>query len=403
MLNALQRHLLDGTFSFVFETLTEDVTPEVGLLALTAMKDTSVYKAQKQLFETQNLVDMIDQVRAIYAHPCPQNRSTGAFQVSLLGREVAWRSADGRVCTEQRGLLGLTAQGDSTTPAVTKQDVVNYLDGQLAHYHEQLAARQQEVEQEAVVAAQPERSFKGLFAYIQATVGFYDAFSYTLMDYPELDRQAAATYMTTVLNAIRKEVLSDFYKDPSLFAMPKELIPFIKGYVEQHPILLEANTYAAHTKTLEKQYLLQGCADLTAFSEVTDNPNRFFASKPELATSAITQKTLQQAVNTMVQSLRAVLAQTALAKSAPESYVASILAASRKNQLDILLDAPVQYGIADEFKQLINELVKDNPVILQASTLGAEAKELETALMHQASALQQLTQPSEPATRCLTM
>jgi len=81
MLNGLQRNLLDATFDFLFDTLIEDVTPEAGLQALAAMKDTSVYKAQKQLFNTHQLLGTIDQVRAIYAHPCPQNRSTGHTKI----------------------------------------------------------------------------------------------------------------------------------------------------------------------------------------------------------------------------------------------------------------------------------------------------------------------------------
>lgn len=140
MLNVIQRQMVDRTFDFIIPSIIddEDVNNEIAILAIKAMKDDAIYHANKEIFKKLNLLDgLIDRVREIYAHPCPENPTMGSPYVGLGDEgydectdEVVFHAGGhGYGLTRvKRGILSLLHYNDSTASAVTKRDVLNHID-----------------------------------------------------------------------------------------------------------------------------------------------------------------------------------------------------------------------------------------------------------------------------------
>lgn len=113
--------------------------PDVAQVALMVMRGEvqEDWLAEHQLKQT-NLLPVVNQVRLIFSHPCPQNRTTDAFEIEDPD-QVYYTAPNGEIRSEQKGLLGLTAKNDNNT-AVTKEAVLDYINELIAEeikFHEQ--------------------------------------------------------------------------------------------------------------------------------------------------------------------------------------------------------------------------------------------------------------------------
>lgn len=98
-LNGTQKNIIEGTLSFIFSEL-EDVQPSHALRILAAMIAPNLSVHEIVDFKAEGYWEgIIEVVRAILSHPCPQNK----------------------------GFLNLTARNDNTASPVTKDAVVQYL------------------------------------------------------------------------------------------------------------------------------------------------------------------------------------------------------------------------------------------------------------------------------------
>lgn len=125
-INGVQKKEIESMLSFHIRDITEtfatiDDLPDA-IKALWAMTSEHVNKADVEFFETKTVWESIAQVRAIFAHPCPQNRPQGLLDDELNIPVFYW--ADGTLQLEQKGILGLTARNDHTSPAITKEAVI---------------------------------------------------------------------------------------------------------------------------------------------------------------------------------------------------------------------------------------------------------------------------------------
>lgn len=139
-INEIQKYELKCFLIFPVRDITETFEDELpqAINALSAMiSSEDISKEEVEFFEEKKVWESILQVRAILAHPCPQNRQQGY----LLNNTVFyWLNGD--LKPEQQGLLGLTARDDTTkTPAITKEAVVKTIQDLIAIEVEQLKMR----------------------------------------------------------------------------------------------------------------------------------------------------------------------------------------------------------------------------------------------------------------------
>jgi hypothetical protein len=385
MLNALQKQILDATFYYIFSTLSEDSSPDVGLKALEAIKEVSAYQAYKELLSSNDLLVQVDQIKAIYNHKCPQNRSTGSPYVIQQPGLVTWEpyGHDLGTVSEEQGLLGLTAQNDSTTPHVTKTDVTQYLDSFLETCRKELKDRLVSPTSVSQAASSTIIPVEVLFAFVQAVVGFHEAFKHEIVNYQGLEPSAAANYMTSVLNAIRKNAWKDFLKDPEGFAVPKEMKNFVVDYLKEHPVLLEAKTFEKYTKELEKQYSVQYDIDILNSLPEISMPQAAtpFWAVPVISTPISFTKFAHAACD-LTEKLTQTLSQFRhLDPKAANTYVSNLLTAIRKNQVEDFFEDPELFGVPAELKDLLGKELQCFPILLQDQSLDAQAiKTVEVAI-----------------------
>jgi len=129
-LNETQKNIIEGVLAFNFDELDELNFP---IEVLDAMISPSI--PEEESFSHPKIRGIIEKIRDILSHPCPQNRYIGDPSAAsgqddgIIGNEVFfWENGFGStVKHEQRGLLGLTARNDSTALPVTKEAVVSYI------------------------------------------------------------------------------------------------------------------------------------------------------------------------------------------------------------------------------------------------------------------------------------
>ena len=406
MLNHLQQQVLEATFSFMFSTLEEDVPPHIGLVVLKAIKKNTDYQQHITLLEQYQLLDTIHQIKDVYVHDCPQNRSTGSPYVQQRTGWVRFEpNGHGNgVVEERQGLLGLTALNDQATAAVTREDVITYLDQQIEACREKLEQRQLQVQQadQEVVASRlrEERAqvsdLGSLMAFIQATVGFYDTFQHQIVDHARLHNnaslrenanQVAANYMTSVLNVLRKDAWESFLENSEHFAIPQFLKSFIVDYLKEHPILKAAKRYEQHTKQLEVAYLKEGnvnVANLVPNASIPQAVTPFWSS-PSNTTSTIDIRAFTEAACALTEALKQKLADFhALDPNAANTYVSNLITAIRKNQVKDFFEDPQSFGMPSELKTLLESECRHHPILLQGQSLDVQQiKAVEVALVSQ--------------------
>ena len=128
-LNGTQKSIIAGYLSFIFETIEEQPSKADVVKAFQAILADQVSEKDKAFFQSRDLWDSIEQVRAIFSHPAPQNRSTSYpyFAAPHDINTVVFPTSEHRPGFEQRGLLSLSARNDATAPPVTKKAVVVHI------------------------------------------------------------------------------------------------------------------------------------------------------------------------------------------------------------------------------------------------------------------------------------
>ncbi|MFN7038512.1 MAG: hypothetical protein ACK4OM_02955 [Alphaproteobacteria bacterium] len=105
------------------------IEPEIAISGLLAIKDNTLYKTEKTIFEEYGLLEIIDKWREIYAHPCPQNRTESIVEVEIREEKyVYYTDASGEVQGEYKGILDLTSKNDKSTWPVSKKDINEFFD-----------------------------------------------------------------------------------------------------------------------------------------------------------------------------------------------------------------------------------------------------------------------------------
>ncbi len=111
-LNDTQKYLLDAFLNFIFSDILERKEPDVILeygekiKAVNALLERTVSGHDKLLFKRLEVWDGIKQIHKIFAHPCPQNRSTGSPYLGHHQGMVAWHDESTGVFREEPiGLL----------------------------------------------------------------------------------------------------------------------------------------------------------------------------------------------------------------------------------------------------------------------------------------------------------
>jgi ankyrin repeat protein len=127
-LNDTQKYILKTYFMSIAEYLT-DFEPLLAIKILKAMLAPQLSKHEIERYQALELWESIQQIRSIFSHPAPQNRSESYpyYQAPKEADMVVYKNEQGVAAIEVKGLLGLSARNDSTSPPVTKESVVNYL------------------------------------------------------------------------------------------------------------------------------------------------------------------------------------------------------------------------------------------------------------------------------------
>jgi hypothetical protein len=127
MLNNIQKQLLTAAVEHLFEAICDCEQFDLSTKALQAIKDNNIYQVNRNLFIQYQLIEVVDELRRIYSHPCPQNRTTGNPYIGQeQGMVVTRDHATGQIHREPIGILSLTAQHDKAIPLVTRLDVLQH-------------------------------------------------------------------------------------------------------------------------------------------------------------------------------------------------------------------------------------------------------------------------------------
>ncbi len=129
-LNGTQRNILEGTFQFILDDISDNL-PDLFYLdqAFFDITRETVYCRNVDQYIKAGIWESIQQARAIMLHPCPQNRSE-SYPYFVQPKDpdyIVYKDASGRPAIERRGLLGLTARNDDTARPVTKDAIVHYV------------------------------------------------------------------------------------------------------------------------------------------------------------------------------------------------------------------------------------------------------------------------------------
>lgn len=181
MLNEFQQQVLQCVVNSITLNIVESdhVSTQHAILALRSVRNNALYTTYHSLLESLDLlVEQIDRLREIYSHPCPQNPHVGCPYLGYgddgydeCADEVVLSTGEqgSTIIRMKRGLLGLTSLNDTTTVAVTKRDVINYvgrlLDTELVRLYQLNAEEQMEVapvEENLPVAELPRVDFSTL-------------------------------------------------------------------------------------------------------------------------------------------------------------------------------------------------------------------------------------------------
>jgi hypothetical protein len=143
-LNGTQKNIIEATLSFNFELIAE-LEPAVAIKALKAMTVPMMSETDIALFKQKEVLGLIEMVRDILKHDCPQNRTENYpyFELPRDTNMVVYKDSNGRAAIEQKGLLSLTARNDTTAFDVIRESVVQYIHKLIAGalYEQQIKLR----------------------------------------------------------------------------------------------------------------------------------------------------------------------------------------------------------------------------------------------------------------------
>ena len=142
MLNILQENILTGTLRYIFADIDELKLSEQKIRAFNAMLAQNVSSQDVVSFKRLDVWDdTIKRIRDIFAHPCPQNRTTGSPYVWQEYGMVVWKNEEGVICREPLGIMSLSSKNDTTADPVTAEDVKDHIEKRikekLAQYPQQ--------------------------------------------------------------------------------------------------------------------------------------------------------------------------------------------------------------------------------------------------------------------------
>lgn len=134
-INETQKNILEGTLRYVFEDI-RGIDPARDALKVMKLinQDTEITEDQRVFLEQYDCLNGVEFIRKILKHPHPQNRATGDPTTGegpegiKEGRVYYWNNGFGTgVSSEPQGLLGLSARNDGTTPPITRESTVTYI------------------------------------------------------------------------------------------------------------------------------------------------------------------------------------------------------------------------------------------------------------------------------------
>lgn len=128
MLNPTQKNILDGIMVFIFDPVSELSPPTFAINVLKAMISPEE-PSQDEQHDMRAVWPCIKQIRDVFNHPCPQNRSESYpyFHAPDDSNMVVYKNEEGKPAFEQRGLLSLTSRAQEGYDKINKQDVVDYI------------------------------------------------------------------------------------------------------------------------------------------------------------------------------------------------------------------------------------------------------------------------------------
>ena len=129
MLNKTQENIIKAFIQFPMEDI-EELPHSIAIKVFESIiSEKNIPESIDNLVKTTNCLESISQIKSIFEHKYPQNRSTGSPYVGQEnGYAVYEPNGHGNgIAKEPIGLLSLTAYNDSTTEPVTKDDVISYV------------------------------------------------------------------------------------------------------------------------------------------------------------------------------------------------------------------------------------------------------------------------------------
>lgn len=128
-LNAMQKHLIFTYLTFIFDSIEKQASKMNVRKSFEAMLVERLSDKDVEFLEQQDLLVCIEEVRKLFSHPSPQNRSVNYpyFGEPADSDWVVFKNDRGKPAFERKGLLDLSAWNDETAPPVTKAAVLNYI------------------------------------------------------------------------------------------------------------------------------------------------------------------------------------------------------------------------------------------------------------------------------------
>jgi hypothetical protein len=127
-INETQKNIIQALFDFWLDEIYK-LQKDNAIKALKAISQDSISNQDIEFLERIKIWDIVKQIRQIYTHPAPQNRSEDNPYLHLHPNRfmVVYKDAQGNYAFEQRGLLSLSARNDNTAPPINKESTIKYI------------------------------------------------------------------------------------------------------------------------------------------------------------------------------------------------------------------------------------------------------------------------------------
>ena len=388
MLNNTQRSILDALIEQMIEDIQTSLSPDLALRAINAVaEEEGAFAAHQEDFD-DDILPTIKYFREIYHHEYPQNRAVGDPNVrqNQPGFILYQPNGHGRgVVAERQGKLGLTAYNDNTVAPVTREDVIGYLDQQFQVCRQRIQQAPQPVVPSAPPPSsplvepsappRPRPTVEAITLFTGAVVDFVDALKAYLRTRPGYDIQAANTFVSAVLHAIRRLNWGALCQNPEDHGIPNDadLLDFIVSYVNEHPFLKPSYLLHANSRQVEHHVLAAAPeASVAASLGLLGGANLMSFYQPAGASTSIienvTEQKLVQAVLEVFDALEAVAPSfPELDASAISVFMSSWLRSIRKDELVQFNADPENYaGVPKALLTFFQQQLADLPELMAA-------------------------------------